>query len=90
MFVMELPLYSNDAALADHMEQSHPLCAFCSLRFHGPDELYSHMVAEHFACHLCEQAGLQHQYFDNAVEFEAHLRWVLWMLLLCVVCDVVV
>lgn len=76
MFVMELPLYPNDSALDAHVRDTHPLCAFCDLRFHGPDELYTHMVAQHFACHLCEQAGLQHQYFPNATEFDEHLRCV--------------
>lgn len=83
MFVMELPLYPDHASLAQHVEQCHPRCAFCDVRFHGPDELYNHMVAQHFTCHLCEQAGLQHQFFPNATEFEEHLRYVVWWMVWC-------
>lgn len=74
MFVKELPVYDNEYALLQHIEQSHPLCQFCNVRFYTSEELYSHMMAEHFVCHLCQQGGVDHQYYASMFEYEEHLR----------------
>lgn len=63
MFPSEQALYTDEELHAHDAE--HPQCSFCQRRFYSNDELYVHLSRDHFACHVCERLGAQHQYFND-------------------------
>jgi hypothetical protein len=33
----------------------HPSCEFCRNALYGDNELYTHMLREHYSCHICQK-----------------------------------
>lgn len=55
--------------------KGHPMCQFCKKRFYGDNELYHHMIQEHFTCFLCQRARPgSYEYFSNYSDLEEHFR----------------
>jgi hypothetical protein len=71
-FTLELPLYSP-SEIAEH-QAGHPRCNFCRQHFYSSDELFTHMRARHFGCQVCQRAGGEFSYFENADSLIDHLR----------------
>eukprot|EP00944_MAST-04C_sp_MAST-4C-sp1_P007253 g7253.t1 len=80
-FVSELPRYTKKQ-LDIHIRKGnpkmgfdgHPQCDFCRIKFYDDDDLFKHLHAKHFKCHVCEQMGKNNQYKRNYKELEDHFR----------------
>ena len=80
-FVSELPRYTKKQ-LDIHIRKGnpkvgfdgHPQCDFCRIKFYDDDDLFKHLHAKHFKCHVCEQMGKKNQYKRNYKELEDHFR----------------
>jgi E3 ubiquitin-protein ligase ZNF598 len=79
-FVSQLPRFTP-SMLKAHLtnggkvlgEQGHPLCEFCRpTRFYDFAQLYTHLSRDHYKCHVCQQAGLDNQYFKDYKSLERH------------------
>ncbi len=71
-FTLELLLYSP-AEIAEH-QAGHPRCNFCRQHYYSSDELFTHMRARHFGSQVCQRAGGEFSYFENADSLIDHLR----------------
>lgn len=70
-FALELDTYVG-SGLKQHIQEAHRQCEFCNIPFYGDDELYHHMIHEHFTCYVCQRAGVPHWYFQNLVALLEH------------------
>jgi E3 ubiquitin-protein ligase ZNF598 len=82
-FVSNLPRYTvnqlkqhltkGDAQLDSRAFHGHPLCEFCRpRRFYDIAALHYHLNKDHYKCHVCEEQGLQNQFFKNYTSLERH------------------
>nr|GEZ62276.1 zinc finger protein 598 [Tanacetum cinerariifolium] len=86
VFICEQKLY-NKAQLKQHRNtgdsevdgseserggfQGHPFCEFCRTPFYGDNELYTHMSADYFTCHICKRQNPgQFEYYQNYEHLE--------------------
>jgi hypothetical protein len=82
-FVAKLPRFTPQA-LQQHLRNGdgphsgfsgHPICEFCRpTRFYDSSELFRHLQKEHYKCHVCEQQGLDHQYFRDYSSLAKHFE----------------
>lgn len=83
VFISELPRLTP-AQLKAHCDKGdegtgftgHPLCAFCDTRFYSDSELFSHLMREHFHCHVCAKRdpSRRHDYFNTYADLDRHFR----------------
>jgi len=81
VFLAEQSLYTKNS-LTTHLGKGepsqgffgHPRCEFCRCRFYDKQHLFEHLTRDHYSCHLCERAGIQHKYYKNYVDVEDHFR----------------
>ncbi|KAM0865295.1 hypothetical protein ACQ4PT_043390 [Festuca glaucescens] len=53
----------------------HPSCEFCRNALYGDNELYTHMLREHYSCHICQKLHpTRYDYFRNYDDLEMHFR----------------
>ncbi|KAF2647476.1 hypothetical protein K491DRAFT_614512 [Lophiostoma macrostomum CBS 122681] len=66
----------NPGAIDQTGFKGHPECGFCTQRFYGDDELYTHCRDKHERCHICDRHndGRQQQYFADYNALELHFR----------------
>ena len=57
----------------DGME-GHPICEFCRKRYFDRTSLFTHLMKDHFSCHICEKAGVKHKYYASYDTLETHFR----------------
>lgn len=80
-FVARLPRFTP-TQLKKHLKEGdgpgsgfngHPMCKFCApTRFYDVTHLHQHLLKDHYKCHLCDQAGLQNQFFRDYKHLERH------------------
>lgn len=52
----------------------HQWCEFCTRLFFDKDDIFQHLMKEHFTCHLCERNGIKYHYFKDYRSLERHFR----------------
>jgi E3 ubiquitin-protein ligase ZNF598 len=52
----------------------HPQCKFCKRRLYDADQLYDHLMKQHFACDICEGRGIRHNFYRNYGDLQRHFR----------------
>jgi hypothetical protein len=53
----------------------HPLCTFCRpQRFYDDQELYHHMIKEHYQCDLCRNMGNGNRFFKSYEVLNGHFQ----------------
>eukprot|EP00949_MAST-11_sp_MAST-11-sp1_P004757 g4757.t1 len=78
-FISEIGRYTS-AELQVHLRRGipsegfngHPACPFCKGRYYSDEELYKHMQAKHFSCHICQAQGSKKIYFRDYSALRRH------------------
>jgi hypothetical protein len=80
VFPSEQRLYSQ-AEYDQHLRygdkdgsEGHPLCEFCKKRYYDKTSLFTHLIKDHFSCHICEKNGIRYKYYNNYLDLENHFR----------------
>ena len=72
----ELEQHQIQGAPADGLDP-HPLCNFCRpQRFYDDQELYHHMIKEHFQCDVCRNMGNGNRFFKSYEVLNDHFHEV--------------
>jgi hypothetical protein len=81
-FVSELSRFSKND-LKHHIEdgqpkegrESHPLCHFCKpKRYYDEQQLYYHMIHDHFQCDVCRNIGDGNRFFQKYDNLKEHFH----------------
>ena len=72
--LQELEQHQIQGAPADGLDP-HPLCNFCRpQRFYDDQELYHHMIKEHFQCDVCRNMGNGNRFFKSYEVLNDHFH----------------
>lgn len=54
--------------------QGHPYCEFCRKRYFDKTALFTHLMQDHYSCHICAKLGVQYKYYSDYETLEEHFR----------------
>lgn len=54
--------------------EGHPNCEFCKVRYYDKTLLFTHLIKDHFSCHICDKAGIKYRYYKDYLDLESHFR----------------
>jgi hypothetical protein len=58
----------------DDGSEGHPNCEFCRKRYYDKTLLFTHLIKDHFSCHICDKNGIKYKYYRDYSDLEAHFR----------------